>query len=302
MKQAPGRAAGKQEQRSERGNSMKSWMPMAALVLALMAGCGGGGGGSDVPAGTAGSGTLGTSPSTTGTPAADAGTVPAATAVPSGAAGTASANAAAAPTVASVPEAPGGTGATAATPVSASSSATAAAVVPTVPATVTAPAAPTPPPTPPAIPAPTPTPAPSKASTTISAPVPTPYDLLVDQAEAKRKEVEALAVDGPCETDDQCGTLTLEPTYVGPIAMPQWLDYSLVSPTASAAFAAAAEFNQLALQAQAIAPPNNVICACSINGSLTVLRCVARKCVRTQSWGDPIVLPASEARPARNRR
>lgn len=135
-----------------------------------------------------------------------------------------------------------------------------------------------------------------------SPPAPTPYDLLVDQAEAKRKEVESLAVDGPCDTDDQCSTLVLEPTNLWWPAIPQSIDYSLVSPTANAAFTATAEYNQLALQAQALAPPNNAICACSINVSMTVLRCVARKCVRTQPWFEPSVEPAAEAQPAKRRR
>lgn len=125
--------------------------------------------------------------------------------------------------------------------------------------------------------------------------------MLVDQAEAKRKEVEALAVDGPCETDDQCGTLTLEPTYLGPMALQQSLDYSLVSPTATGAFAAAAEYNQLALQAQAIAPPDNSMCACMSTVWPMLLRCVARKCVRTSMWdvGLPAASPARPGAPTR---
>ncbi|NML16073.1 hypothetical protein [Azohydromonas caseinilytica] len=129
------------------------------------------------------------------------------------------------------------------------------------------------------------------SSPVAGAPVPSLYDRLVDAAEAKRKEVEALAVDGPCETDNQCGTLILEPTYIGPMSKAQEIDYSLVSSTALAASVAADQYNDLARQAVAVQPPDNSMCACTTWGLPTALRCISRKCVRLYGW-DAMNLPS----------
>lgn len=120
----------------------------------------------------------------------------------------------------------------------------------------------------------------SPAASSPAPAVPSAYDLAVDAAEAKRREVETLAVAGPCDTDDQCGALMLDSTSVAPMVFPDELDYSLVSPTAAAAGKAVAEYNELALRARELAPPDNSICACISTNQLTSLRCVARKCVR----------------------
>jgi hypothetical protein len=96
------------------------------------------------------------------------------------------------------------------------------------------------------------------------------------QALAKEAEARTLAVDQPCLTDSQCGALSLLPTdqactYPAPKA------YSLVSPTASQAEAAAAVQRSYATQLMNGNPPS-VICP-AIAPAPPVVACEAQKCV-----------------------
>ncbi len=79
------------------------------------------------------------------------------------------------------------------------------------------------------------------------------HQSLVDQAAAKQSQAAALGVPTPCNSDAQCGVLTFqEPS--GKCLNPSYQAYSLVSASAGAASAAAADEATLAEQAVAAAP------------------------------------------------
>lgn len=103
------------------------------------------------------------------------------------------------------------------------------------------------------------------------------YERRLDAAEAQRKEAEDLAVDGPCQTDAQCGALLFH--EYGKCPTSSFYPYVLTSATAQAAVVAAAEYNELAAYAQQIAPPsdNPIMCAAVMPPSTP--RCVAGGCV-----------------------
>jgi hypothetical protein len=102
------------------------------------------------------------------------------------------------------------------------------------------------------------------------------YQQAVDLANAKEAEARALAVEGPCAQVSECGTVAfLSP--VQPCANWTYKPYSLVSATAVAASAAAAEQRKLAGQAGSLAPPPNTACAAMI-AEPPSLSCTAEKC------------------------
>jgi len=102
------------------------------------------------------------------------------------------------------------------------------------------------------------------------------YQQAIDQASAKRSEAIALAQASPCDSAQQCASLAMVLTQ-GHCSAEDYRPYSLVSPTADAASAAAADERTLAERAIALAPPP--VTACSM---LVVLPphvgCVAGTC------------------------
>lgn len=101
------------------------------------------------------------------------------------------------------------------------------------------------------------------------------YQQALDQANAAQAQAVTLAVASPCNATQQCGVLKLtEPA--GHCAAASYRPYSLVSPTADAASAAAAEERTLAARAVSLSSPTT---ACS---QLVVVPpsavCVANTC------------------------
>ena len=111
------------------------------------------------------------------------------------------------------------------------------------------------------------------------APVQSEYERLRDEAVTKATQVQALVQTTPCTQSSQCSSLVLQPQSP-PCFFTQRYDYSLVSSTAGAASAAAAEYNSLSARAYALEPPSNVIASCYQNVDFTPLNCVDNKCVR----------------------
>ena len=78
---------------------------------------------------------------------------------------------------------------------------------------------------------------------------------VLDQMNAAQAQAVALAASQPCNAAAQCGVLTLTQVS-GHCTAPDYRVYSLVSPTADAASAAAASERALAEQAANLAPPS----------------------------------------------
>jgi len=143
----------------------------------------------------------------------------------------------------------------------------------------------TPPPETPAPETPAPeTPAPSTPAP--ETPPLTEYTALLSQAAQKQAEVESLVSTTPCTASSQCSTLALD-SRTAPCSFIQRYDYSLASPTAAAASAAADAYNKLSAQAAAIAPPSNLHGICSERLDFTPLNCVANQCVRQFVFDGP---------------
>ena len=103
-----------------------------------------------------------------------------------------------------------------------------------------------------------------------------PYQEAVSAANKKEAEARAAGVTSPCADASQCGVLTFQsptPTCVNW----NYKTYSLASPTAAAASAAAQEQNVLARQALVLAPPSNIACP-AVVPAVPVLTCVASTC------------------------
>jgi hypothetical protein len=103
------------------------------------------------------------------------------------------------------------------------------------------------------------------------------YQQAVDAANAQQEQASALAVDTPCQDVSQCSAIAFLPP-TGSCACPFYKPYSLVSASAGAASAAAAEQRALAAQAHALGPPLSG-CLCAVPPKLA---CVASKCQLTQ--------------------
>jgi hypothetical protein len=102
------------------------------------------------------------------------------------------------------------------------------------------------------------------------------YQTALARADAKQAEAIALAPASPCNAVQQCANLSLvEPQ--GHCSLASYRPYSLASPTADAASAAAADERALADHAVAIAPPPVTACT-----ALVVLppglACVSNAC------------------------
>jgi hypothetical protein len=108
-------------------------------------------------------------------------------------------------------------------------------------------------------------------------PIQSEYERLIEEASAKRNQVEALIQDTPCTEHSHCSTLTLNAGL--PCAQREYV-YSLISSTASAASAAASEFNSLSIRASALQPPSNVSTLCIESVRLQLPGCIANKCVK----------------------
>jgi hypothetical protein len=100
------------------------------------------------------------------------------------------------------------------------------------------------------------------------------YQQALAQANAAQAQAISLAVPSPCNAAAQCGVLALT-TASGHCAVADYHVYSLVSPTADAASAAAANERILAEQAVSLAPPS--ACTASIRVPPTPA-CVANAC------------------------
>ena len=103
-----------------------------------------------------------------------------------------------------------------------------------------------------------------------------PYREAVSAANKKEAEARAAGVTSPCANTSQCGVLTFQsptPTCLNWSYKP----YSLVSPTAAAASAAAQEQNVLTRQALVLAPASNIACP-AVVPPVPDLTCVANTC------------------------
>ena len=102
------------------------------------------------------------------------------------------------------------------------------------------------------------------------------YQMALDAANAKQAEAIALAPASPCNAVQQCANLTFVQAE-GHCSAMNYRPYSLVSATADAASAAAADERALALHAVAIAPPPPTACATIITLPPS-LACAANTC------------------------
>ena len=105
------------------------------------------------------------------------------------------------------------------------------------------------------------------------------YAALTAEATAARAEVVENAASGPCDSDAQCSSLTLR-DYSPVCPFNTVVDYSLASPTAAAARAAAERYDRAASEAAALAPPSNAIPGCFENPEMRPLICLENRCQR----------------------
>jgi hypothetical protein len=104
------------------------------------------------------------------------------------------------------------------------------------------------------------------------------YQLAVDQANAAQAQAVSLAAASPCNAATQCGILALA-SPSGRCTVPNYRAYSLVSPTADAASAAAADERTLAQRAASLSPPTACSQAIQVPPSAV---CVANTCQTAQ--------------------
>jgi hypothetical protein len=102
------------------------------------------------------------------------------------------------------------------------------------------------------------------------------YQMTLQQANAKEAEAIALAPPSPCSQVQQCANLALTQAS-GHCTGASYRPYSLVSPTAEAASAAAAQERALAVHAVEIAPPPITACTTLVSQPPS-LACVANTC------------------------
>jgi len=100
------------------------------------------------------------------------------------------------------------------------------------------------------------------------------YQTALDQANAAEAQAISLAATSPCNATQQCAILTLTDA-VGHCAIADYRPYSLVSATADAASAAAANEQVLAERAVSLSPPT--ACVNSIERPPSAA-CVANTC------------------------
>jgi hypothetical protein len=104
------------------------------------------------------------------------------------------------------------------------------------------------------------------------------YQMALDQANAAQAQAVSLAAASPCSAVQQCGVLRLtEPA--GHCAVASYRPYSLVSATADAASAAAANERDLAERAVSLSPPTACSQAVQVPPSAV---CVANTCQAAQ--------------------
>ena len=102
------------------------------------------------------------------------------------------------------------------------------------------------------------------------------YQMAVQQADAKQAEALSLAPASPCDAVQQCANLQVVSAH-GNCGTPSYHPYSLVSSTADAASAAAADERSLALRAISLSPPPVVACTAAIVAPPT-LACASNTC------------------------
>ena len=105
---------------------------------------------------------------------------------------------------------------------------------------------------------------------------PSAFDDARAAADSKESEATTLGVQGPCADSSQCGTLAFL-TASAACGNYYYKPYSLVSATAEAASAAAAEQRKLAAQAQVLAPDSHIVCAAVVTPAPS-LACQASTC------------------------
>ena len=100
------------------------------------------------------------------------------------------------------------------------------------------------------------------------------YQMALADANAAQAQAVSLAASSPCNAAPQCGVLTLT-VASGHCSIPDYHVYSLVSATADAASAAAANERALAARAVSLSPPS----ACTASIELPPgTACVANTC------------------------
>jgi len=104
------------------------------------------------------------------------------------------------------------------------------------------------------------------------------YQEALDQANAAQAQAVTLAAASPCDAAQQCGVLSLTQP-AGHCAVASYRPYSLVSPTAEAASAAAADERTLAARAVSLSPPTACSQAIQVPPSAV---CVAHTCQAAQ--------------------
>ena len=102
------------------------------------------------------------------------------------------------------------------------------------------------------------------------------YQTALDQADAARAQAISLAPASPCNAVQQCGALVLVQPQ-GHCSATSYTPYSLVSSTADAASAAAANERVLAARAVSLAPPPATACPAVVVAPPT-LGCVVNAC------------------------
>jgi len=105
------------------------------------------------------------------------------------------------------------------------------------------------------------------------------YQSLLISANEARVEAVALAASGPCTSDGQCASLAFR-SSLPPCYETTTIVYSLATPTAAAASAAAAKYNTIAGEAESIAPPSSSTGSCFENVDLRPLICLESSCQR----------------------
>ena len=100
------------------------------------------------------------------------------------------------------------------------------------------------------------------------------YQQALDQENAAQAQAISLAASSPCNAAAQCGVLTLS-LASDRCEVPQYHVYSLVSPTADAASAAAANERSLADRVVSLGPPSACIDAIQLPPTPA---CVANTC------------------------
>jgi predicted small lipoprotein YifL len=109
------------------------------------------------------------------------------------------------------------------------------------------------------------------------------YRQLTTSANSKLDEARTLASDTPCTQTAQCSVLNFDAGRT-PCENPASIDYSLASPTAAAASAAATAYSSLMQQANALGVAPATTGSCFVEAPFLPLVCQENRCVRAFSF------------------